>query len=111
MLEIKARIKQASQLSSDRWFQFSLEDLTEDMNLILKNPQAIEKDTIKNMEKRLRGIQNDFLYEQAPNLSNPFNDLFADQAHLLPLKEPMIALNPSLASLSYPGYAPLMLAK
>jgi methyl coenzyme M reductase gamma subunit len=107
MLDIKSQINQASQLSSDRWFQFSLEDLTEDMNLILKNPQAIQKDTIKDMKKRLIGIKKDFLYEQAPQL----NGLFADHVQLSPLKDPMVALNPSSASLTYRGFAPPMLTK
>jgi predicted transcriptional regulator len=111
MLEIKARIKQASQLSSDRWFQFSLEDLTEDMNLILKNPHVIEKDTVKDMEKRLRGIQNDFLYEKPLQLKSHIKGLFEEQGQVPVLKESMIALNPSLASVNYQGIIPFMLTK
>jgi hypothetical protein len=54
-------INQASEVTSDRWYGFSLEDLMSDMDAVLKQGESIDKETVKAFKKRLRGIQKDFL--------------------------------------------------
>jgi FG-GAP repeat len=101
LLDVKSKcqqlINQASEISSDRWYQFSLEDLVEDINFTLKNAQNIQKGTIRDIKKRLQGIEKDFLLEDKPQ---PIS-LLVDQVQELQLNNAGIALNLSVPLLAY----------
>ena len=101
LLDVKSKcqqlINQASEISSDRWYQFSLEDLLEDINFTLKNAQNIQKGTIRDIKKRLQGIEKDFLLEDKPQ---PIS-LLVDQVQELQLNNAGIALNLSVPLLAY----------
>jgi hypothetical protein len=54
-------IEQADQVSNDKWYQYSLEDLITDINLTLKHPKDMHNETLLEFKGRLQGIRKDFL--------------------------------------------------
>ncbi|OJW47104.1 MAG: hypothetical protein BGO67_10360 [Alphaproteobacteria bacterium 41-28] len=101
-------IAKANTRSADRWYRFSLEDLREDVEEIVKNPRLINKDTLKHFFRRLDGIDRDFLGK--PLLKKP--SFFATST---PIEMPLTELKTmtELCSVSMPlvgsGPAPLAL--
>jgi hypothetical protein len=65
MLELKLQcqqmINQASEVTSDCWYGYSLEDLVADIDETLKQGESIDKETVSVFKKRLRGIEKDFV--------------------------------------------------
>jgi hypothetical protein len=59
--ECQVLIEEAPSISEDQWYQYSLEDLINDMDQTLKHGEVIEKETIRDFKRRLRGIEKDFL--------------------------------------------------
>jgi hypothetical protein len=59
--ECQALIEEAPSISEDQWYQYSLEDLVNDMDQTLKHGEVIEKETVRDFKRRLRGIEKDFL--------------------------------------------------
>ena len=62
-------IAKADTRSADPWYRFSLEDLRENVAEMAKNPKAIRENTLKNLYRRLDGIEGDFL--RKPLLKKP----------------------------------------
>jgi tetratricopeptide (TPR) repeat protein len=57
-------IQEASIISVDKWYVYSLEDMIEDIDEMVETRIAIDEDTLDYLGKRLIGIKKDFLEEQ-----------------------------------------------
>jgi hypothetical protein len=74
MLKLKNKcqrmIEQASNVTEDKWYAYSLEDMLENINKVLKSDQQVDKYTVHNFKKRLISIKKDFLYTPTQSLTN-----------------------------------------
>ena len=57
----KEIIQQSTASTSDKWYVYSLEDMIEDIDEVLREEKEIDNDTLKHFKKRLSGIQKDFI--------------------------------------------------
>ncbi len=79
-------IEKADEVSKDKWYKYSLEDMVEDMEKVLQEPASIEEADVKQFRQRLEGIEKDFLRKpllQKPSFFAVLNDRVKDTAMAL----------------------------
>jgi hypothetical protein len=89
-------IEEASQVSKDKWYQYSLEDLEEEIEKALQDPETITDETARCFNSRLESIKKDFL--QDPLLETPsFFAAIRDRVEMTGvMSDNKINLSPSL---------------